>query len=130
MIGIHAVFRSLLAVTGLVLVVLSARAEGPAFLSEFEDLPLMPGLAEDADRGMVFDSPSGRIVESVASGEVTADAVTAFYAATLPELGWEPVGDGSFRRETEVLRLEISVEGARVSVKFALTPVEAPNSAR
>jgi hypothetical protein len=115
---------SLLAAAGLVLAGASADSAEPAFLSEFEDMPLMPGLVEETDRGMVFDSPSGRIVEAMASGAVTEDEVRSFYAATLPELGWEPAGDGIYRRESEVLQLEISAEGSDVAVKFSLAPVE------
>ncbi len=127
---VPSLLRSLALVAGLVLAIASAHAGGPAFLSEFEDLPLMPGLTEQTDRGMVFDSPSGRIVEAVASGAVSAEEVKDFYAATLPELGWDPVGEGSYRREAETLRLEITTEGPGVSVKFALSPVEAPLPSR
>ena len=127
---VASLLRSLALVAGLVLAIASAHAGGPAFLSEFEDLPLMPGLTEQTDRGIVFDSPSGRIVEAVAFGAVSAESVQDFYAATLPELGWEPAGEGRYRREAEELRLEISPEGSGVSVKFALSPVEAPPAAR
>lgn len=130
MIRIRTLLCSLLAAAGLVLAAASADSADPAFLSEFEDLPLMPGLVEEADRGMVFDSPSGRVVEAVASGAVTADEVRSFYAATLPELGWEPAGDGIYRRESEVLRLEISTEGSDVDIKFSLAPVETSTTGR
>ena len=44
---------------------------------------------------MVFDTPAGRIVEAVASGAVTRDEVLAFYAETLPQLGWDEGGCGA-----------------------------------
>ncbi len=130
MVRIRTFLCSLFTVAGLLLAAVPAVAAEPAFLSEFEDLPLMPGLIEDTDRGMVFDSPSGRVIEAVAAGAVTAEAVRSFYAATLPELGWQPAGDDSFRREAEVLRLEISAEGSGVAVKFALLPLESPAAGR
>lgn len=100
-------------------------ARAGAFLSGFEDLPLMPGLSEVAGAGVVFDTPAGRIVEGYAEGSVTFAGVAAFYARTLPQLGWREVGAGEFRRENEVLRLEISARdaGARpVTVRFYLSP--------
>ncbi len=54
-----------------------------AFLTELEDLPLAPGLSE-IPGGMLFDSPTGRIVEASAQGEIPADQVVAFYTQTLP----------------------------------------------
>ncbi len=49
-----------------------ARAEGhAAYLAAVADLPLMPGLAEVPEAGLVFDQPSGRIVEAYAQGAVT-----------------------------------------------------------
>ena len=69
----------------------TAAAANGTFLSELEDLPLPPGMAE-APGGVLFDSPSGRIVEATAQGEMSADQVLAFYAQTLPELGWQKVG--------------------------------------
>jgi hypothetical protein len=100
-------------------------ARAGAFLSGFEDLPLMPGLSEVAGAGVVFDTPSGRIVEAYAEGSVTSAEVAAFYARTLPQLGWQEAGAGEFRRENEVLRLEISARDAGappVTVRFYLSP--------
>ena len=51
--------------------------EGNAFVAGIEDLPLMGGLIEDVDAGLVFDKPEGRIVEAYATGEVSAAAVRA-----------------------------------------------------
>ena len=48
------------------------------FISSIDDLPLMPGLVEE-EGGMVFDSPSGRIVEAFATGNVSPGEVLSFY---------------------------------------------------
>lgn len=94
------------------------------FLTAIEDVPLAPGLAEQATGGMVFDSPTGRIVEAVASGTVPADEVGTFYAQTLPQLGWTNAGKMIFKRDNETLR--ITVEPARqkgaTTVRFNLAP--------
>ncbi len=79
--------------------------ETAGFISTIEDLPLMPGLIEE-EGGMVFDSARGRIVEAFATGPVSEGAVRAFYDETLPQLGWRPLGQGTFRRENEILMVE------------------------
>ena len=102
---------------------LKAQAPGAGFLATIEDLPLMPGFVEALDEGMVFESPSGRIAEAFATGAATRDGVLAFYADTLPQLGWTREGPGRFRRENEILELEITGEsGSPLTVRFALAP--------
>ena len=93
------------------------------FVGGTEDLPLMAGLSEVSRRGMVFDTPAGRIVEAYARGPVSRDQVLDFYAATLPQLGWRPDGAASFRREDEVLKLSFpSTDGGGLMVLFTLAP--------
>ncbi|HEY9548625.1 MAG TPA: hypothetical protein VIR45_03910 [Kiloniellaceae bacterium] len=50
---------------------------GRGYVAGIPDLPLMPGLKELPDSGLVFDKPGGRIVEAFARGDVTAQAVIA-----------------------------------------------------
>lgn len=102
-----------------------ARAQDAQFLSTIEDLPLMPGLTEDADRSVVFDAPSGRLVESFATGTVDRDQVIAFYARTLPQLGWRADDGARYVREGEVLVLEFARRGPTLTVRFALAPLDA-----
>jgi hypothetical protein len=115
----------------LTLILLSPAFAGAAdvFLTAIEDVPLAPNLVEQATGGMVFDSPTGRIVEAVASGTGTADQVTAFYAQTLPQLGWSTAGKMIFKRETETLRITVDPapqKGAAskdaIIVRFNLAP--------
>lgn len=100
-----------------------AAASGP-FVIGIDDLPLMPGLTQLADRNVVFDAPSGRIVEAYATGAVAAEAVREFYAGTLPQLGWRGIGGDRYVREGETLRLEFPDAPAddRVLVRFYLSP--------
>ncbi|MEK9672154.1 MAG: hypothetical protein VW268_06575 [Rhodospirillaceae bacterium] len=92
------------------------------FVGGIEDLPLMPGLTEDAGAGVVFETTSGRIVEAVAAGPATRAQVLEFYDATLPQLGWQRIKSGQYRREGETLILEFPGAGAGTAVRFRLTP--------
>ena len=113
-----------------VLALSSAAHAGDGFLDAVDDMPLMPGLAETGDGGIAFDKPTGRIVRAVAVGDVSAKDVRAFYAGTLPQLGWERekklelIGDLLiFRREQERLEIQIVPEGAaRTEVRFSIEP--------
>jgi hypothetical protein len=92
------------------------------FLSRLEDLPLAPGLSEDAGAGLSFDSAGGRIVEAYAYGSLTADQVLRFYEETLPQLGWTTEGERQYRRGSERLRLELTQSGQRLTVHYSLSP--------
>ena len=92
------------------------------FLSVAADVPVMPGLVEDRAAALVFDKPTGRILTAEARGNVTRNAVLAFYAQTLPQLGWQSLSETRFQREAEILRLEISHPGGALTVRFELTP--------
>ncbi len=100
------------------------------FLDAVEDMPLMDGLAETGDGGIVFDKPTGRIVRCVAEGDVAPSAVRAFYIDTLPQLGWtraeeeELIGELLlFRREDERLEIQIvPVSQAHTEVRFSIEP--------
>lgn len=101
----------------------AVRAEGhAAYLAAVADLPLMPGLAEVPGVGLVFDQPSGRIVEAYARGAVSRAAVRAFYLDTLPNLGWRAKAEALFQREGEELRLDISGDDGALIVRFTLQP--------
>ena len=95
-------------------------AEG--YLAGIPDLPLMPGLQEVPDSGLVFDKPEGRIVEAYAAGETTPQAVAAFYDQTLPQLGWRREKPGSYLREGERLSLDVESGAQGVTVLFRLFP--------
>ena len=100
----------------------AATQESGRYFTEVPDLPLMPGMAEMPDAGVSFDKPEGRIVEVYAQGEGNADEVLRFYRRTLPQLGWEAAGPKRFRREGEVLDLEVETAGNFVTLRCALHP--------
>lgn len=92
------------------------------FLSIAEDVPLMPGLSENADAATVFDKPTGRIGSTEAKGNVTQIAVKQFYAATLPQLGWQSAGSEQYRRDTERLKISFAGRDGALTVRFELLP--------
>jgi len=109
---------------------LAAMLLGPArgaesFFAGIDDLPLMPGLSEQAAERTTFDTPAGRIVARGAEGPVSRDAVLRFYAETLPQLGWQPMPGGGFMRNGEKLQIEFPRQpaGARsLGVRILITP--------
>ena len=97
-------------------------AQGPAYLADVDDLPLAPGLVEDAEGRIAFDKPEGRIVQAIASGRADPAAVRAFYAQTLPALGWQPGAEQKWMRGKETLRLKLETKEGVVIVRFAIAP--------
>ena len=97
--------------------------EGGAFLSVMGDVPLMDGLQElDLDT-LLFDKPSGRIVQATAVGKgVKASAIAQFYRRTLPQLGWRNVAPNVFIREGEVLEIETVDSGDYGTIHFSVKP--------
>ena len=101
---------------------ISAAQAAAGFLSIAEDVPLMPGLAENADAAAVFDKPSGRIANAEAKGAVSAAAVRQFYSTTLPQLGWQSLGAEQYRRDRERLRFSFAGRDGALTVRFELLP--------
>ncbi|WP_420346010.1 hypothetical protein [Pelagibius sp.] len=98
-------------------------AQAPArYVAGVADLPLMPGLTERPEDGLVFDKPGGRIVEAFATGPLTWQEVRDFYESTLPQLGWKPDRGGGYLREGERLQLSATEAPGAVTVKFRLFP--------
>ena len=71
-----------------------------------------------------FESDQGRVVRTSAEGQVDGAIIGAFYAASLPQLGWKAIsGDsGLYARENETLRIQIREPASRrpVTVSFEL----------
>ena len=109
-------------VTALILAAPSRAEDGAGFIAGITDLPIMPGLHEVPEAGVVFDKPAGRIVEAYAEGAVSPADVLDFYGTTLPQLGWDKVADSSFRRDGERLVLKLRKDPGGVVVRFMLSP--------
>lgn len=108
----------------------SLRAEVTGYLDAVEDMPLMDGLRETGEGGIVFDKPAGRIVRAEASGDVSPQTVHDFYLSALPPLGWTRIEKLElfsnilvYRREGERLEIQISPKGSNGSVvRFSIEP--------
>ena len=116
------ILNTLCGTLALVLLLSSGTARAQAFLSVYDDLPLPPGMAEMVESGLSFDTPGGRIVEGYARGSLKASAIIAFYAATLPQLGWTRLSASQYQRDDETLKLETQAEGSEVVVHFVIAP--------
>lgn len=93
------------------------------FVTGVDDLPLMTGLSLVESGHVEFDSPGGRIVTTYAKGSAERAVVAAFYAQTLPQLGWQPIGDSLYLRETETLRIDYDEsQQPGLTVRFSLSP--------
>jgi hypothetical protein len=105
------------------------QAVAPAFFSNMDDVPLMPGLAELVDQAILFDKPDGRFIESAAvSDNVSGQSISRFYDETLPQLGWRKIKDGRFVRQEEQLQIDIREEGAsRLVVVTVMPRLSAPD---
>jgi hypothetical protein len=107
-----------------------AEEKASGYLDAIEDMPLMEGLHETGEGGIVFDKPNGRIVRSIAEGKVPARDVRKFYIDSLPQLGWvrheklELIGDLLvFRRETERLEIQtVPKNDGMTEVRFSIEP--------
>jgi hypothetical protein len=109
------------------LLLATAPARADPFVAGTEDVPLMQGLVPVEAGAVVFDKPEGRIIEAQARGKLERGAVRDFYRSTLPQLGWKALGVNAWRREAEMLRLEIGGRDGDVTVGFTLSPYKEPH---
>ena len=120
--------RSVLYAVVIVVLAVAARpgmAQELSFLSGIDDLPLMPGLLEQTDLTLVFDSAEDRYVEAYATGNVTELTVSQFYQQSLPQLGWLHDGLVTYQRDGEILIILSSPSpdgSSATTVRFALSP--------
>lgn len=112
----------------LICVISAQSALGQAFFNSVEDLPLAPGLVEELDQGVIFESPGGRIVTSVAYGGDGVTVYREFYKETLPALGWEWQADGTYHRGNETLRIDFQAHDHRTEVKLRMVPTRLKKS--
>jgi hypothetical protein len=113
------VFLVVAALAGVVPAVAETSRE---FVEGFEDLPLMPGLANVPEAGIAFDKPAGRIVVAYARGAVRRGNVVDFYRQTLPQLGWAKRGPAEWSREGERLAIDFLGADGDLVVRYTLSP--------
>ena len=120
------IFRTFI-LMALVLVVSAVSVQAQTttqFFSSFQDIPLMPGLTELGEQGVVYDKPGGRFAESLAdTGGHSEQEVLAYYEASMPQFGWKKIGPSLYSREKERLSLQIeSFEGRQV-LRLSIEPL-------
>lgn len=115
---------------GIFLSTMSFSSKADGFLSLLPDIPLPPGFHEISESQVEFDSPTGRILQSTASGQGSFDDVSIFYSETLPQLGWQKENNASFIRESERLQINNSTNEAtneninsKITILFEISPV-------
>lgn len=115
-------FLACLLACGLVLAAPAVPAAATDYLAGISDLPLPDGIKEEADKSTVFDSVIGRIVTAYAKGPGSAAAVHDFYESTLPQLGWNETDEGNWRRQNQVLKIDVLGPAAGpVTVTYTLS---------
>jgi glucose/arabinose dehydrogenase len=99
-----------------------------AFLTAIDDVPLAPGLVERPETLAVIEGPEGRILTVQAAGAIEAAALTAFYDAALPALGFERTGQTYIRARQRLSLAFRRDEKGLLLVTFRL--IERPASLR
>ena len=78
------------------------------FSSLIADFPIMTGLEEMPQSAVQFDKPEGRISQiTLKSTTPKKHDIDSFYIQTLPQLGWNKVGNSAWRRDAEILRITV-----------------------
>lgn len=109
--------------SAVIIIALQAHAYADGFVPGIEDLPLAPGLTASSETAVVFDTPSGRIVDALAEGIGSIEGVGRFYRETLPQLGWHHHTRYRYSRGSEILELNFQARDVhRLTVKYSLKP--------
>lgn len=97
--------------------------QGSGFFEALYDVPVMDGLEELKDQAVLFDKPDGKIASVVAASKsLNAPQIEAFYAKTLPQMGWRKTNNNQYIRADEQLAMDISVQKTLTIVQFTLSP--------
>jgi len=98
------------------------------FFEALYDVPILMDLKEVPDSAVIFDKPSGRIAQVVASSLQGRQEVADAYEAALSQMGWVVVTEGKYRRDNEVLEISVtksdSSKGEALFIEFSLNPLE------
>lgn len=98
---------------------------GDAYFEALYDVPIMKGLEEVKEQAMLFDKPGGRIASVVAvSKAVNPAEIEAFYAESLPQLGWKKTAVNQYVRDEDKLVLELVKRPPVTVVHFTLSPLK------
>jgi hypothetical protein len=107
---------------------LSAAAPKQAFLSILDDVPLPEGLGELPETFAAVEGPEGRILSVQVVGALDPAALTAYYEAALPALGFVRGGQTFVRGRQRLSLTFLRDEAQLLRVTFRL--IEHPASLR
>ena len=103
------------------------RAQGQFFQTLY-DVPIMEGLIEIRSERVIFDSPSGRIVQVTAmSDNIDVNNVYSFYNNVLLQFGWIYQQKGLYYRDGETLRISHKKTTSGWLIHYDLVPSGASN---
>ena len=94
-------------------------SHGVSYVSGTEDIPLMEGMAIES-APILFDKNQGEVLITKASTLLLPKDVRSFYKKTLRNLGWTPLSKNKFKREGQVLDIEIEKKNAKTDITFEL----------
>jgi len=98
-------------------------ATDSVYYSEFiEDLPMMADMVEEQDNVVIFDKPSGRIIELKVETKHSQTEVLEFYNGILFNLGWKKLKKNRFLKDDEILSVIPEMRGKKTIVHFTLRP--------
>ncbi len=92
------------------------------FVPNLPDVPLPRNFVVDADTSTFFDSPEGRIAEINAQGFSEADDIEDFYTDNMDEFGWQKISSTAYRKEGELLMINIEKSKTLTNIKYQLRP--------
>lgn len=103
----------------------AGQAYAEDFVSGFEDIPLMQGLA-DSGNVVSFDNPDGHFIQNrlTADDSIAKPDIEKFYSESLPHLGWTKAkASDCWQREDEQLCIVVTNTGSPLVITFELTPL-------
>ena len=119
----HKITTLIIATLLLAVPVVHAQAEPARFFVAASDVPIMDGLVEDQQAGFVYDSPQGRVIESVAIlHQVSEEDVRRFFNESLPVFGWAFSGADEFVRGKEILSIRIDTHRDQKVLTLSIAP--------
>ena len=75
------------------------------FLPGSDGIPLMADLTPLADTFTQIGDAQGRLIDFSTKGDVTSQALFAYYDIALPNLGWKKQAPGLYQRQADQLQI-------------------------
>ena len=92
------------------------------FVPNLPDVPLPRNFVVDANTSTFFDSPEGRIAEINAQGFDEKEHIEDFYTENMKQFGWQKINNSSYRKEGELLMINIEIDKTITNIKYQLRP--------